>query len=71
MRGRGYSSVIFSIVDIRRERTTLLVDGQADALAETYGGKQVDDNAVHLPGILSRKKDLVPHLSTLADRLSR
>jgi manganese-dependent inorganic pyrophosphatase len=69
MRGRGYSSLIFSIVDIRRERTTLLVDGRADALAETYGGKQVDDNTVHLPGILSRKKDLVPHLSTLADRL--
>jgi manganese-dependent inorganic pyrophosphatase len=69
LRGRGYRSVIFSIVDVANERTTLLVEGHEDAVAETFGGEREDENTIYLPGILSRKKDLVPQLGALAGRI--
>ena len=69
LRRRGYSSVIFSIVDVANERTTLLVVGHEEAVAETFDGEREDENTIHLPGILSRKKDLVPHLGSLAGRI--
>jgi manganese-dependent inorganic pyrophosphatase len=69
LRGRGYSSIIFSIVDVANESTTLLVEGYEDDVAETFGGEREGDNTIHLPGILSRKKDLVPHLGTLVGRI--
>ena len=69
LRGRGYASVIFSVVDVANERTTLLVEGYKEAVAATFEGEREGDDVIHLPGILSRKKDLVPQLGALAGRI--
>lgn len=66
---RGYASVLFAVIDIIRERTTILAVGHADAVAETFGARLRDGHAIRLPGILSRKKHIVPLLSNLARRL--
>jgi manganese-dependent inorganic pyrophosphatase len=68
---RGYASVIFAVIDILHERTTLLVVGHPEALAATFDAPLVDGCAVRLPGILSRKKNIVPQLTALAQRIAR
>jgi manganese-dependent inorganic pyrophosphatase len=68
---RGYTSVIFAVIDILHERTTLLVVGHPEALAATFDAPLVDGSAVRLPGILSRKKNIVPQLTALAQRIAR
>ncbi|MDQ3928254.1 MAG: manganese-dependent inorganic pyrophosphatase, partial [Chloroflexota bacterium] len=66
----GYDSVIFAVVDIVHERTTLLVEGHTEALASTFNTTPADPHTVHLPGIVSRKKHIVPMLGTLARSIS-
>ncbi|MDQ5823851.1 MAG: putative manganese-dependent inorganic diphosphatase [Chloroflexota bacterium] len=66
----GYDSVIFAVIDIVHERTTLLVQGHTEALASTFDTSPADPHAVHLPGIVSRKKHIVPMLGTLARSIS-
>lgn len=66
LRDRGYTSVLFAVIDIMRETTTLLVSGHADAVAATYDGAIAEADTLRLPGIVSRKKDLVPALGTLS-----
>jgi manganese-dependent inorganic pyrophosphatase len=62
---RGYASVLFAVIDILHERTTLLIAGHAAAVAEAFNLPLEDDHLLHLPGIVSRKKNLVPMLSTI------
>jgi len=62
---RGYTSVLFAIIDILHERTTLLVAGHGTAVAEAFGTPLEDEHTLHLPGIISRKKNLVPMLGTI------
>ena len=66
LRGRGYTCVLFAIVDILREKTTLLVEGHTRQVAEAIGGEQVGEHVVELPGIVSRKKHLVPRLGAIS-----
>jgi manganese-dependent inorganic pyrophosphatase len=66
----GYDSVIFAVIDIVQERTTLLVQGHTEALAATFNTSPADPHAVHLPGIVSRKKHIVPMLGTLSRSIS-
>jgi manganese-dependent inorganic pyrophosphatase len=69
LRDRGYTSVMFAVVDIMRERTTLLIEGHADAVASALDLTLIDGNMVRLPGIMSRKKQLVPLLSSIRRRI--
>ncbi len=62
---RGYASVLFAVIDILHERTTLLIAGHAAAVAEAFNLPLEGDHVLHLPGIVSRKKNLVPMLSTI------
>ena len=66
----GYSSVLFAVVDIVAEATRVLVVGHTADVAETFGGTRVDEHTVDLPGIISRKKHLVPRLGDLARRIA-
>jgi manganese-dependent inorganic pyrophosphatase len=66
LRQRGYASVLFAVIDIVHEKTALLVSGHADAVAATYDGSRAGDDSIVLPGIVSRKKDLVPALGALS-----
>ena len=70
LRDRGYTSVLFAVIDLVHEQTTLLVVGHAGAVAATYGAPLADAHMVALPGILSRKKHLVPLLGALSQRIA-
>ncbi|MDB5077775.1 MAG: putative manganese-dependent inorganic diphosphatase [Chloroflexi bacterium] len=69
LRERGYTSVMFAIIDIMRERTTLLVQGNEEAVADALGAELVDGHTIHIKGILSRKKQLVPQLGAITRRI--
>jgi manganese-dependent inorganic pyrophosphatase len=65
----GYASVILAVIDIIRQQTTLLIAGHAEAVATAFDAPLTDDAVVQLPGILSRKKNIVPQLGIIAARL--
>ncbi|HUP27444.1 MAG TPA: putative manganese-dependent inorganic diphosphatase [Chloroflexia bacterium] len=67
---QGYTSVLFSVIDIIREYTVILSVGHPDALAETFSAPLEDGTSIKLQGILSRKKHIVPLLSSLAQRVN-
>jgi manganese-dependent inorganic pyrophosphatase len=69
LRERGYTSVMFAIIDIMRERTTLLVQGNEEAVADAHGAACGDGHTIHIKGILSRKKQLVPQLGAITRRI--
>jgi manganese-dependent inorganic pyrophosphatase len=66
----GYDSAVLAVIDIVQERTTLLVQGHTEAVAAAFATTPADAHAVQLPGIVSRKKHIVPMLSTLARSIS-
>jgi inorganic pyrophosphatase/exopolyphosphatase len=70
LRERGYTSVLFAVIDLVHEQTTLLVVGHAEAVAAAYGAALADAHTIALPGILSRKKHLVPLLTALGQRIA-
>jgi manganese-dependent inorganic pyrophosphatase len=65
-----YDSAIFAVIDIVQERTTLLVQGHTEAVASAFNTSPADPYSVHLPGIVSRKKHIVPMLGTVARSIS-
>jgi manganese-dependent inorganic pyrophosphatase len=55
--------VLFFVIDILKEEAHLIVSSEsAKALCETAFGKPVDGDTVVLPGVLSRKKQIIPQL---------
>jgi manganese-dependent inorganic pyrophosphatase len=66
LKERGYTTVIFAVIDLLQERTTLLVVGHPEAVAEAFEAKLIGEHTVELPGILSRKKHIVPLLTTVS-----
>ncbi len=60
----GVDQVLLFVVDILREEATLLVPNDlVKTLAEKSFGAAVDGDAVVLPGIMSRKKQIIPNLT--------
>lgn len=60
----GVNEVLLFVVDILREEATLLVPNDLTrGLAEKSFGVSVDGDAVVLPGVMSRKKQIIPALS--------
>jgi manganese-dependent inorganic pyrophosphatase len=70
LRDKGYTCVLFAVIDIIKERTTILAVGHEEAVAETFGAALEENHVIRLPGILSRKKHIVPLLGNLARRIS-
>ncbi|UUV05410.1 manganese-dependent inorganic pyrophosphatase [Ruegeria sp. YS9] len=59
----GVDQVLLFVVDILNEEATLLVPNDlVKAVAEKSFGVTVDGDAVVLPGIMSRKKQIIPNL---------
>ena len=59
----GVDQVLLFVVDILNEEATLLVPNDAvKTVAEKSFGASVAGDAVVLPGIMSRKKQIVPNL---------
>lgn len=60
---RGYTDLLLLVTDILEEDSTLLVRGDhADAIAEALEAT-LTDHIAPLPGVVSRKKQVVPNLS--------
>ncbi|MGB9792154.1 MAG: putative manganese-dependent inorganic diphosphatase [Thermacetogeniaceae bacterium] len=62
----GYDLVLMMLTDIIAEGTELLVAGPAAHIVEEAFGRKVERNRVFLPGVMSRKKQLVPPLIRMA-----
>lgn len=59
----GVDQVLLFVVDILNEEATLLVPNDlVKGVAEKSFGASVDGDAVVLPGIMSRKKQIIPNL---------
>ncbi|MEE9387643.1 MAG: manganese-dependent inorganic pyrophosphatase [Paracoccaceae bacterium] len=59
----GCDQVLLFVVDILNEQATLLVPNDVvKAIAENSFGVQVSGDSVVLPGVMSRKKQIVPNL---------
>jgi manganese-dependent inorganic pyrophosphatase len=55
--------VLFFVVDILREESTLFVpDENIKKVAEKSFAVNVTDDSVVLPGVVSRKKQIIPNL---------
>ncbi|MBQ3386354.1 MAG: putative manganese-dependent inorganic diphosphatase [Eggerthellaceae bacterium] len=59
---RGYGFVMFGVTDIFAEGTQLLVEGDGHIPARVFGHGCLEPGGVWLPGVLSRKKQIVPRL---------
>jgi manganese-dependent inorganic pyrophosphatase len=63
-REKGADQVLLFVVDILREEATLLVPNETvQSIAEASFGAKVTGDAVVLPGVMSRKKQIIPALS--------
>ena len=62
--------VFFMLTDIVKESTTLLYEGEdvASLLEVLYGHAGVD-GSIELPGVVSRKKQLVPALIRATEQI--
>ena len=59
----GVDQVILFVVDIIREEATLLIPNErVKAIAEASFGKTVHGDTVVLPGVMSRKKQIIPSI---------
>ncbi len=61
---REFDILLLMLTDVLREGTVLLAVGDVDTVEEAFNVK-IKDNNVFLPGVLSRKKQVVPALSVL------
>lgn len=61
---RGFSILLLMLTDVLREGTVLLCAGDEETVEEAFNVKLKEHN-VFLPGVMSRKKQIVPALSIL------
>lgn len=61
---KNYDMLLLMLTDVLREGTELLAVGDIDTVEHAFNA-DVRDNAVFLPGVISRKKQIVPALSLL------
>ena len=61
---RAYDMMLLMITDMLREGTELLVAGDEEIIRQAFN-VEVKNHGVFLPGIVSRKKQIVPVLSVL------
>lgn len=61
---QGYDLVLMMLTDIIREGTELLVAGENKIVEQAFG-KKVREGSLFLPGVMSRKKQIIPQLARL------
>ena len=61
---RGYSMLILMLTDVLIEGSHLLYLGDEDIFHQAFG-KELKDHACFLPGVVSRKKQIIPMLTAL------
>ena len=60
----SYDMVILMLTDVLQEGTQLLYIGSDDAIRNAFA-VEPKDNTAFLPGVMSRKKQVIPMLTTL------
>ncbi|MBI3968543.1 MAG: putative manganese-dependent inorganic diphosphatase, partial [Chloroflexi bacterium] len=68
---QSYASVLLAVIDITKEQTSILVDGHAETIAESFGVRLQDGRWIKLPGVYSRKKQIVPTLARARAQLPK
>ena len=61
---RGYDIMILMLTDVLLEGTQIIFLGSADDIAQAFG-VEPQGNTLFLPGVMSRKKQVIPMLSAL------
>lgn len=61
---RGFDILLLMLTDVLKEGTVLLCTGDQDTVEEAFNVK-LQEHTVFLPGVMSRKKQVVPALSIL------
>ncbi len=62
----GYQLYLMMVTDILKEGTFLLVAGQPQAVVSAAFGV-IEDDMIYLPGVMSRKKQIVPPMTAAAE----
>ena len=65
MAERGYTLMILMLTDVLLEGTHLLYLGDEDIITQAFG-VQLKDHTCFLPGVVSRKKQVIPMLTALS-----
>jgi manganese-dependent inorganic pyrophosphatase len=66
---RRYDGMLLMVADIAHEQTELLVQGHEREVAAGFGKPLLDGHRLEFPGILSRKKQIVPVLPNIRDAI--
>ena len=61
---KGFSMVLLMLTDVLLEGTQLIYRGKTETIQQAFN-VQPKENAVFLPKIMSRKKQVIPMLSAL------
>ena len=62
---RGYDMVLMMITDVLRCGTELVFLGDEEAIQQAFDTGKITGQHVFLPGVVSRKKQIVPALAAL------
>ncbi|ADG13329.1 DHHA2 domain protein [Methanocaldococcus infernus ME] len=61
LKSEGYDLILFMITDIMKEGSEILVIGNKEMFEKAFNVK-LENNSIFLPGVMSRKKQVVPPL---------
>ena len=64
VQSKGFDLMLLMLTDVLKEGTLILYAGDDDAIRQAFNAEP-KDNAVFLPRIMSRKKQVIPMLSNL------
>lgn len=65
----GYDLVLLMVTDIMEESTELVFVGEPRKMIADAFGKDASGDSIYLPGVMSRKKQIVPQLTEAAAKL--
>lgn len=65
----GYDMSLLMVTDIMEESTELVFVGEPKQLIADAFGKDASGDSIYLPGVMSRKKQIVPQLTEVAAKL--
>ena len=61
---KNFALVVLMLTDVLKEGSQLIYVGEDETMAQAFG-IQPKDNTLFLPKVMSRKKQVIPTLSTL------
>ncbi len=62
---RKADMVLLMITDVLREGTDLLFQGEEEVIRQAFDLREIEENHAFIPGLVSRKKQMVPALTQL------